>query len=65
MLVRDIGGGALAGRSPSAQLLVKEAAEDVTPLSHRAANALQEEIPAAHRRRGEGPLQVTSSYYNL
>lgn len=42
MFLRDRGGVVLSGSSPSTQLFVEEAAEDMTPLGHWAANSLQE-----------------------
>lgn len=44
-LLRDGGGVVLSGDSTPAQLLVEEAAEDVTSLGHRAANSLQQQEP--------------------
>lgn len=45
VFLRDGGGVALTSHPPSAQLFEEEAAEHVTPLSHRTIDILQEEIP--------------------
>lgn len=53
--LRDRGDVTLARRPPPAQLLVEEAAEDVTALGHGAAHSLQEDVPGGGAQRHSSP----------